>query len=136
MSKPVPIFRGKVVSGKLVFNDKDTFDLWLGQFEGKEVEVTAQQRRDARSIQQNKYLWGIVYEAVADTTGFEPEEVHDIFKRKFLSYSKPYKGKSYRFTKSTTELNSLQFSEYIEKIKMFSAKELSCYIPDAGEYEI
>ena len=133
--KPIPILKGKVINGNINPDDPDVFGIWIAQFEGKEIEITVQQRRDIRSIQQNKYLWGIVYEAVADTTGFEPEEVHDIFKRKFLSYSKPYKGKSYRFTKSTTELNSLQFSEYIEKIKMFSAKELSCYIPDAGEYE-
>ena len=134
--KPVPIFRAKVEKGKVVFDNRDIFDLWIGQFEGKEVKLTVQQRRDARSLQANKYLWGVVYEAVSDTTGFTTEEIHEIFKKKFLSYTRKYKGKSYRFTKSTTKLNNLEFSEYIEKIKIFASSELSCVIPEAGEYAI
>jgi hypothetical protein len=136
MPKPIPIFKGIIENGKLKLSDKENFDLWVGSLDGKKVDVTVSQHSDSRSIKQNNYLWGIVYEAVAATTGFEPEEVHEIFKKKFLSYTKMYKSKSYRFTKSTKELNTLGFSEYIEKIKMFSAKELSIYIPDAGEYQI
>lgn len=133
MSKPVPIFKGKVKNGKLLFDERDIFDLWIGQFEDKKVDIIVNRRLDNRSMQANKYLWGVVYETVSQCTGFTPEEVHEIFKKKFLSYRKQYKGKSYLFTKSTANLNTLEFSEYVEKIKQFSALELSCYIPEAGE---
>ena len=131
----IPIWKGKVKDGKLeLYNERD-FKIYLGNLKG-EVEVVIQRKQTKRSIQANRYLWGVVYKLISESTGFTDEEVHQIFKKKFLTYKKSYKGKNYNFVDSTTKLDIFEFSEYINKIKDFAAKELGCYIPESDEIHL
>jgi hypothetical protein len=42
--------------------------------------------RNNRSIPQNKFYWGVVIDILSNHTGFEPEEVHEVLRAKFLKY--------------------------------------------------
>jgi hypothetical protein len=79
-----------------------------------------------RSVQQNRYLWGVVYKMISDDTGYTPEEVHFLMKKQFLSYEK----NGVEFLNSTTKLKAVDFDTYIENIRRFAAMELSINIPD------
>jgi hypothetical protein len=94
-----------------------------------------QKRTYSRSKKQNAYYWGVILEILSEHTGFEPEELHQILKERFLTYTKKYKGYVYKLTRSTATLNITEFSDYNEKIKKLAAEKFKLYIPDPGEYD-
>lgn len=120
----------KIKAGKLTFDNRPAFDRFLLTLKGK-AYLTVKKQRKQRSNPQNRYMWGCVYKLVSDYTGYTTEEIHDLFKRKFLAYEK--KGRW--FAKSTSSLTTIEFETYLEEIKRFSAINMSLYIPDPNEPE-
>ncbi len=60
--------------------------------------------------------------------------VHQLMGRMFLKYVKSVPdGTEEVFVRSTTSLNSLEMTEYIESIRTFALSELGTYIPDPNE---
>jgi len=113
--------------------EKKRFAVELKQFNGKEVLVEIPDRFKIRTLQQNRYYRGVVCALVSDFTGFTNEEIHQFFKTKFLSYRRTVKGKTYDFTKSTTELNWKEMTDYIEQIRQYvreSPTLMTVVIPD------
>jgi len=103
-------------------------------FEGKRVKIEVSESRNNRSDLQNRYYWGVVLKYLSDETGHTKDELHEIFK---LEYSKPvamiFQGKAYNIPKSTTALNTMEFNDYITKIRDFASSVLNCYIPEPNE---
>lgn len=97
--------------------------------DGKYVWPHPEKPKRKRSLQQNRYYWGVVCNLVSDHTGYAPEESHQIMAEMFLSYEN--KGKA--FTKSTTKLKTVEFEEYMEKCRRWAAMELQVYIPLPNE---
>lgn len=131
MSKINPVFHGYVKDGKLNINGQDRFDLWIGSLEGKKVKLTVKPYRATRSQEQNAYYWGVVLQTISEFTGYDPEDLHNHFKAHFL---KKRIGNLTTF-RSTTELNKVEFGEYLDKIIRFSAERLECVIPSPEEVE-
>lgn len=92
--------------------------------EGKSVEIKIEE--NSRTQQQNRYMWGVVYKIVSQETGYTVNEVHEVFKQKFLTYTK----KGHKFTKSTTELSTKEFGEYLDQVINYAQSELGYIIPD------
>ena len=80
-----------------------------------------------RSSPQNRYYWGICVEILSEHIGFTPEETHEILKHKFLN---PKEAMGYSIYPNTTQLDTREFNQYIEKIQRWAAQELGCVIPD------
>ena len=101
---------------------------------GETIEVTLEKRRKRRTDSQNSYYWGVVIKMIADTCGYRTSEeyagIHSELKQKFL----PKSGRL-QIAKSTSSLNTVEFSEYIEKVRQWAAEELGIYIPDPSEVE-
>jgi hypothetical protein len=90
--------------------------------------------RKTRSLAENRYYWGVVLTYLADETGYSKEEAHQVFGRMFLRYDKQMSdGTTEAFVRSTTSLNTLEFEEYLEKIRIFALSELGTYIPLPSE---
>jgi hypothetical protein len=59
---------------------------------GKKVRLEVKRWQKPRTIQQNAYLWSVVYPTICryikDVTGqeFTPEDLHERYKRKYLGY--------------------------------------------------
>jgi hypothetical protein len=51
-------------------------------------EISINKFRKSRSLQQNRYMWGVVYKLIADHTGYTADEVHQLMKDRFLSYDR------------------------------------------------
>ena len=104
----------------------------LLKFRGKTVEVTVELRRKHRTNEQNAYYHGVVLKMIADECGYrgeaELEGLHEELKRMFL----PKNGRL-NIVKSTASLSTVEFSDYIEKVRAWAAEELSLYIPDPNE---
>ncbi len=94
--------------------------------DGKYTWAKPVKARHQRSVQQNRYYWGVVCRLVADHTGYSPDEVHQILADMFLSYNK----QGHKFTESTTRLNTQRFEAYLEECRKWTAVNLQVYIPN------
>ena len=99
-----------------------------------EHAVAIKKKRANRSGSQNRYYWSVVIAYISEETGFTKEEAHQIMGRMFLKYVKTVPdGTEEVFVRSTTSLNTLEMTEYIESIRTFALSGLGTYIPDPNE---
>lgn len=54
---------------------------------GKSWRIEIKEARKERSGDQNAALWGVAYPALSSATGYDPDELHDAFCRKFFGES-------------------------------------------------
>jgi len=108
------------------------FQQFLGQFEGKKIGLKVEPRIPKRSERQNAYYW-LYLGVIARETGYTPNELHNLFKGKFLNSGiTEIFGEKVRKTKSTTALNKSEFVEYITQIEDFT--EIPS--PDTTPYQL
>lgn len=79
-------------------------------------------KHGTRSLAQNSYYRGVVLQMIEDYTGHDKKELHYYFKHTYID------GGQFP---SSAELNKMDFSDYVNKIKDFAAVELGLYIPEA-----
>lgn len=125
-----PIFVGTIQSGKISLDDRSQFVNYLNSLDGKRVQLTVEKVKHNRSLNQNSYYWGVVLKLIAGYTGAEPEEVHDALKMQFSQ--KRFVGNLVA-PASTKRMDTIQFTDYIEKVRRWAAEELSVSIPDPQE---
>lgn len=86
-----------------------------------------------RSSGQNRYLWGVLYKAIADETGHSAQEIHEHCKHQFLpKMFVVLNGVEVETRKSTTELSTAEFSEYLDRVGAL-AGELGISLPGFHE---
>lgn len=131
MSSPVPIFLGVLTDRGILKLDRPIdYGRWLMSLAGQRVEVVVRKRRTQRSDRQNKAYWGLVVAMLAAHLGYDPEELHDALKAKFLSVGNP--DDPVRPVRSTTSLTTAEFETYVSQIRRLAA-ELGCDIPEPNE---
>ena len=98
----------------------------------KPVSVIIKLQSKGRSDNQNAYYWAVVIGLIAENCGYrqswEHEEVHSKLKDMFL----PRHGQL-NITRSTSDLNTVEFEEYLSKIRQWASEYLSLYIPLPNE---
>lgn len=78
-----------------------------------------------RSNSQNRYLWGVLYKAIADESGHSSEEVHEFMKARFLPRQFiVINGEEMQAHKSTTQLTVPEFAQFVDQVSAFAATEL------------
>ena len=122
-------FVGTVEQGKLRVDFQANFERWLMTLEGQRVTIEIKKFRKNRTDAQNRYYWGVVIDILSKHTGYEPEEMHDAIKIKFM----PVERAGLIAGKSTARLTTIEFMELIERVQRWAAQDLQCYIPDPGE---
>ena len=79
------ISRASLKDGKLVLDNPRWFRTCLLKYDDTDkVRITIEKERGTRSQKQNKYYWGVVLALIAEYMGEQPEDLHEIFKAKFL----------------------------------------------------
>jgi len=96
--------------------------------------------RDAkiRSIAENSYYWGVVIPLISNDSGYTKDEVHDLLKSMFLKNIKHIKlpngkVKEVITIKSTAELTTVEFEEFLTEVRTWASLEIDCYIPLPNE---
>ncbi len=121
-----------LIDGKVVFKNRRYFDGMLSTFENEEkCRLTLEKERGTRTQQQNRYYW-FCLTIIAEHCGYLPEELHEVFRSKFLKTKKVYRGGELTVLKSTTSLTSIEFGEYIEQCRR-EGFEMNCITPDADK---
>lgn len=136
MSKPVVKFFGVVKAGKVYLDEPENYESYLHTLDEKRIELTIQKEQLNRTNQQSRYLFGVVYQAISDETGYTKEEVHEMMKSILLKDHKVVNDKRYTVVRSTSSLTTVEMSEFIEGCKRWAATELSLNIPDAQSFNI
>jgi hypothetical protein len=125
-----------IQGGRLRIRNRRAFDLALAAMtDGSEVLVSIERVRATRSQAQNRWYWGCIVKAISDTTGYDPLEVHELLKEKFLPKTLALPDKDgianeFVIGGSTTKLNKVEFGEYCETVRRWAAECLAIDIPD------
>lgn len=136
------IYTGKVdAQGRLKITNRLTFDKELQAFAGKDVVITLEKKSRKRSVQQNRYYYGICVEMVWQRLrhlGHEVsrEDTHEILKSLFNKKEliNENTGEIISYAQSTTALSTTDFMAFIADIQKWAAEKLDIYIPDPLEH--
>lgn len=93
----------------------------------------------ARSLPQNAFYWAVVvpmvYQGLRDA-GFNlrhNDDAHEVLKTLFLKVQDEKAGIKIERIKSTTELTTTEFMEFLEAIAVWAYDYLNIVIPNPGE---
>ena len=132
--------RTNVINGNLKRNRNLILNA-LETFEGQEVILTIQKAKKRRSNPQNSFYHGVVIPIMQQClkdAGYlmTNESVHDMLKLRFLKESilvNEGTGEYIERIKSTTELTTTQFAEYVLDIQKFAVEYFNVQIPNPNE---
>ena len=136
--KPTPLFWAKIKNNELAWHDKSRLKEYLRSFkEEQELEIVIRKFKKNRTLPQNSWYHGVILPLISDTTGFTEDECCEVLRKKFLSYQKAGRdNKMHRFTRSTADLTTAEFSAYIEQVIRFASMELGIVVPDPHKVDI
>src|SRR5574343_323449 len=107
---------------------------YLQRSRDKIIEI--KEYKPKRTNLQNRYYWAII-NFISSETGNDRISLHEYFKSQFLMKIGDYVfNQKIDYNISTTELNTKEFTEYIEKISVFiSDFGLSIPRPEDKDFE-
>lgn len=111
----------------VVTMDRD-FDLMCALLRNGEYTVKIVRKTQPRTVSQNSLMW-MWYKYMEEVTGQPKEDFHDYYKTKFLSRQVAIGRRWVTVIGSTTGLNTLQMTNYLEKVKADAAIEFEVTLP-------
>lgn len=127
-------------NGTLHIHNQLRLKEWARQHPNKNIVIKFERKGSKRSNPQNAYYWGICIKEITlrlrelGHTWINDEDVHEIMKLKFnYEHVVSEGGEVMELPKSTTTLTKTQFSEYVEKIRLWASDFLNIQIPDPGQ---
>ncbi len=131
---------GKVTDGVLKIAKRLDFDNEVKQFEGHQVIIKVERYKATRSIQQNRYYFGVVVGLIRERLrelghDVSIDDTHQFLRGRFNGKEliDESSGEVIKVGQSTSHLNKSEFMEYMERIKRFASESLDLYIPDPNE---
>jgi len=84
-----------------------------------------------RTLSQERYYRGVVVKIISDETGYEPSETHDVLKEMFAEKREIMlpNGKKIQIPLSNADMDTKQYSGYVDACRNWAAQELNCFIP-------
>lgn len=105
---------------KISGSENESIQKLFGSLDPTKIyDITLQEHKDSRSIQQNKMYWALITE-MGSYLGYNTEEMHSMMAYKYLSYKQELLGDEVVIVPSTTKLNIKQFAEYYDKVCQFA----------------
>lgn len=98
--------------------------------DGKAYDVTISLKRAKRSLNQNRMYW-MWLNCISDDTGGHKDQIHTELKAMFMPKKEvsTIDGELIKVPKSTTELNTKEFTDYLTQVQVFAASELGIILP-------
>lgn len=111
-------------------------------FPGKEIILTIEDAENIRTLDQNKYYFAAIVNPITEAFNdagerFEPDEVHEILKYKFLRVVDidEWTGEiKTEYVRSTAKLKIYEFCFYLEDCIRFAAEYLQLAIKPPAEH--
>jgi hypothetical protein len=132
--------RSNVINGNLKRNRNLILDA-LKSFEGQEITITLQKAKKRRSNPQNSFYHAVcvpIMQQCLKDAGYlmTLEQTHEMLKLRFLKESILVNEQTAEYIeriKSTTELSTIEFMEYILDIQKFAIEYFNTEIPDPNQ---
>ena len=126
------VAKGEIKDGVLVYaNERYVRTIIQGYEDTAKVRVVIERERLNRTKKQNNYYW-FGLGLIAEHCGYTTDELHEVFKARYLKTKRVWRGADITVLRSTTELTSDEFGEYIDRIIQEGA-ELGVVIPMADK---
>ncbi len=133
MTKPIVKFAA-TYDGKLHVEKKEQFEQHLKSFKGAKIWIAIGKFRKSKSRKAERYYWGGVLPTIADSTGHTTDELHEIFKDKFLTVRRlTWRGIEMKIPGSTKHIFSDEQSEFITKV-IREAADMGIHVLTPDEY--
>ena len=85
----------------------------------KQWDIEVKEFKSNRSTAQNKRYWRLINE-LGSFLGYEPEEMHQMMKYKYLSYRQEMLGDEMVVIPTTSQLTIKEFIEYCNNVERFA----------------
>lgn len=123
------VFTARIFNRELQYENPSLVAEHLKTFTPQDVlTVKIEKRKRDRTLEQNSLYWAIL-SVIAEETGHTENELHEIFKAKYLPPKfVAYNGQEYMLAPSTTGLSTKEMTTYIDRI-ILEANELNIIIP-------
>jgi hypothetical protein len=126
--------------GVFTLHNRNRFVQWCNDNIGKNIRVRFTRQYGQRSSPQNRYYWGVVIKEIGirlrdlGNQWLEDEDVHTMMKLKFNHEAVvSEEGEVLELPKSTTSLTTVEFMEYIDRIRQWASGFLNIHIPEPNE---
>src|SRR5258706_615336 len=129
--RPVPIFRARIdESGHLHLLEAGRWAGYLAKLSNRAVEVILRPERKHRSLNANRYYWGIVVAAGSGWSGYEPEEFHQAMKGIHLPRKQLVlpTGEGVDTLASTHDMDTEAFSDFVNPVGRWLVHQ-GCPVP-------
>ena len=122
---------GKVVKGKIIFDDKAKFLNDVAKFNDDiKIVIEVREAKDIRTNAQNR-LWGKWSEIISDELGYQDkQEIHNILKYKFLLKEEMINGEIHQGLKSTTTLTKEEFGKLTQDVFFWANDTFNINLPN------
>jgi hypothetical protein len=127
--------------GRMSLYNRNGFVTEVGKhFKDCEVTVTVEKRQTERTVQQNRYYWGVIIPLIRNAlrdAGYRAtkDTAHRVIKHLFVQEElvNEQTGELITFTGATSALSKEEFMVLIERIHQWAAEEFGLNIPDPYE---
>ncbi|MGL5957910.1 MAG: hypothetical protein ACRCZZ_04870 [Phocaeicola sp.] len=114
-------YKGEVVVDK-------SFDYMCSLLKNGKYTVTIESYREPRSLNQNALMW-LWFTCIEMETGTDKQDIHDFYCKKFLKRTIEAFNTKEVVVGSTSKLNTLQFTDFLNKVQADAAAELGITLP-------
>jgi hypothetical protein len=122
-------FFAKKTDGRVKYDNPVRVKEYIDQLkDGQEVQVEIKIKRKFRSVSQNSLYWywlGVI----SDDTGYTTDELHGTFKSMFLTDH----TRQIPLVRSTTALDTAEFTIYLSKIEDTCREKLNITLPNPAD---
>tara|TARA_R110002050_G_scaffold554_1_gene4030 strand:+ start:7959 stop:8345 length:387 start_codon:yes stop_codon:yes gene_type:complete len=105
---------------------------------GGDYSVDVKKQKNTRSMNQNKYYWKCIIQPLSKELGYLTDEMHDTLKVKFNADFEMVtvndKTTGLQKVKSTTQLSTADFENYLERIRVWAIVDLGIRLRAPNEY--
>lgn len=111
---------------------------YLARQRGRDVWVTVKRKMKPHTDNQRSYYFGVVVNMIAAEIGESVDETHALLKEKFIPRRQIelLNGKHLEMPATTRFFTTEEFTDYINRIKVWASQFLGLSIPDANEVEV
>ena len=105
-----------------------SFDFMCSQLRNGRYKVSIERYTEPRTLSQNALMW-LWFTCIEQETGTPKKDVHDYYCNLFLRRTAVIKGKETVIAGSTSRLNTIQMTDFLNKVKADAASELGIMLP-------
>jgi len=114
-------------------SDKEKVKEYIDKLPDKKFTVEIKQKREIRSLSQNALYW-LWLTCIMAETGNDKDFLHEYFGKKYLpKESRIICREKVEITVSTTGLDTLQFTHYLNRVQQFANVEFGIILPNPND---